>query len=69
MLDELGINLNANLVSAPGPRVPAAPAPAAAAAVPMAQPLGADAGARGGERAAVLRVRGQLDTPTSCNLL
>lgn len=40
VLDEIGINLDSALVSAPGQRVAAA-APAAAAAVPMAQPMGA----------------------------
>ena len=45
VLDEIGINLNASLVSAPGQKVAQA-APAAAAAQPMAQPLGAGEGAR-----------------------
>ncbi|KAI3438831.1 hypothetical protein D9Q98_001248 [Chlorella vulgaris] len=47
VLDEIGINLDSALVSAPGQRVAAA-APAAAAAVPMAQPMGAGEAAGGG---------------------
>lgn len=43
VLDEIGINLNASLVSAPGQKVAAA-APAAAAQQPVAQPMGAAEG-------------------------
>lgn len=45
VLDEIGINLNASLVSAPGQKVAAA-APAAAAQQPVAQPMGAAEGER-----------------------
>lgn len=47
VLDEIGINLNASLVSAPGQKVAAA-APAAAAQQPVAQPMGAAEGERAG---------------------
>ncbi|PSC76701.1 subunit of the ESCRT-III complex [Micractinium conductrix] len=43
VLDEIGINLNSSLVSAPGQKVAQA-APAAAMAAPMAAAVGADAG-------------------------
>lgn len=51
VLDEIGINLNASLVSAPGQKVAAA-APAAAVQQPIAQPMGA---AEGGWAAGWLR--------------
>lgn len=43
VLDEIGINLNSSLVSAPGQKVAAA-APAAAVQQPVAQPMGAAEG-------------------------
>lgn len=56
VLDEIGINLNASLVSAPGQKMAQA-APAAAAAQPVAQPLGAGEGVR---CAAACRAGGRL---------
>lgn len=46
VLDEIGINLNASLVSAPGQKVAAA-VPAAAVQQPVAQPMGAAEGGGG----------------------